>query len=517
MNADRTGRRIVSIWLPQFPMERWQKTQDQTGNAPSGDVPVALSAEGTHGPVIHAVNRAAHLAGVTAGARVADMRALCPLLRVEFADLEGDRAALHRLARWALRWCPWAVADDWVPAGAPGGGHGLILDTTGAHHLKGGEAAMLVDMEAGLSALGLSARPALAPTWGAAWALARFGPVRAICADTAPLPVTALRLDGETVLLLNRLGLRTIGHLADLSRLSLARRFSRAAPAQNPLIRLDQMTGHLPEPVSPPGAPPTFRADARLAEPILDPTHHLPALCTALCGQLAKAHQGARRLRLTVYRTDGEICRIEAACALPSRDAAHLAFLFRGRLERINPGFGFDLISLEAPATEALGTRQADLTGHTSDGPELSHLIDRLTARFGRNALTLLQPAASHIPERAVARSAPLAAAAPDLAPIKAERPQRLLDHAEEVRVLYAVPEGPPVQFLWRRRNYRVARYQGPERIAPEWWQDRSGTRLRDYFKVEDEAGHRFWLYREGLHGDGRGDTPRWFLHGIFV
>ena len=106
---------------------------------------------------------------------------------------------------------------------------------------------MLADIEAGLSTLGYSARLALAPTWGRAWALARFGPVRAICTDTAPLPVAALRLDAETVLLLNRLGLRTIGHLAALPRLSLARRFSRAVPVKNPLIR-GALTGFWPYP-----------------------------------------------------------------------------------------------------------------------------------------------------------------------------------------------------------------------------------------------------------------------------
>lgn len=509
-----TGRRIVSVWLPEFPMERWQRGQVRMGNPPPEDLPQALTTEGTHGPVIHAINRAARLAGVEIGARLADMRALCPTLKADFADPEGDRAALHRLALWARRWCPWTVADDEI-------GHGLVLDTTGSDHLHGGEAAMLAGMEAALSILGHSARPALAPTWGAAWALARFGPVRAICADTAPLPVTALRLDAETVLLLHRLGLRRIGQLAELPRLSLARRFARAAAAQNPLIRLDQLTGHLPEPVSPLQAPPVFRADARLAEPILDPSHHLPELCRALCGQLAQAHRGLRRLRLVIYRTDGEVSRIEAACALPSRDPAHLAFLLRDRLDRIDPGFGFDLISLEAPVTEALATTQADLAGGKDTGLALAQLVDRLAVRFGRKALSELQAVASHVPERAECKAQPLARGAASRpgagrAP-RAERPQRLLDHPEEVQVLYAVPEGPPAQFQWRRRHYRVARYQGPERIAPEWWKDRPGTRLRDYFKVEDEAGHRFWLYREGLHDDGRGGTPRWFLHGIFA
>lgn len=498
-------------------MERWRRQAARRGDAPADDLPCALAEEGPHGPVIHAMNRIARQAGVTEGARLADMRALCPGLRVDFADPQGDRAALARLALWARRWCPWTAAD----AGGPGaGGHGLILDTTGADHLWGGEAALLEAIEAALAAQGLTARPALGPTWGAAWALARFGPVRAIWRgpdDLAPLPAAALRLDAETVLLLNRLGLRTVGLLAGLPRLSLARRFARAAPARNPLIRLDQLTGHLPEPVSPPDAPPVFRADARLAEPVLDPAPHLPGLCAALCAQLAAAQRGARRLALTVWRSDGETGRIEAACSLPSRDAAHLAFLFRDRLERIDPGFGFDQIALEAPATEELLSRQAGLAGGPDATTALAHLADRLTARFGRAALAQLQPAASHTPERAEARAAPLAPPRPAGRPAPPERPQRLLDPAEEVRVLYAVPEGPPAQFLWRRRTHRVARYEGPERIAPEWWQDRPGTRLRDYFRVEDEAGHRFWLYREGLAGDGRGGAPRWFLHGIFA
>lgn len=499
-------------------MDRWRKRQQRSGDALTDDLPQVLAVGGPHGPIVHANNRTAHLAGVTAGARVVDMRALCPQLRVENADCEGDRAALEHLALWARRWCPWTTADHWSADG-PSGGHGLILDTTGSDHLWQGEIMMLQQIEARLSMLGFSCRLALAPTVGAAWALARFGPVRAIChdlSDLAALPVAALRLDAETVLLLNRLGLRLIGSVADLPRLSLARRFSRAAAGQNPLIRLDQMTGHLPEPISPSETPPVFRADAKLAEPVLDPTHHLPGLCTELCKRMAEAHQGARRLCLTVYRTDGEISRIAVACALPSRDPAHIAFLFRDRLERINPGFGFDLISLEAQTTDPLGTQQVDLAGGNEAGLEVSHLVDRLTARFGHTTLAQLGPVASHIPERAEARISPLADT-PNQPPPATERPQRLLDHPEEVRVIHAIPEGPPAQFHWRRRDYRVTRYQGPERIAPEWWQDKPGTRLRDYFKVEDREGHRFWLYREGLHGDGRGGAPRWFLHGIFA
>lgn len=483
--------------------------QDRAGNAPPEGVPQALSIDGPHGPVVHAANRVACQAGVRVGARMVDMRALCPGLRVDYAAPGDDGAALDRLALWARRWCPWTTVD----------GQGLVLDTTGADHLWGGEAAMLEEIEARLAVLGFSARLALAPTWGAAWALARFGPVRTIWRgidDLAPLPVAALRLGEDTALLLHRVGLKTVGDLAAVQRIALARRFSRSAAAENPLLRLDQAMGRLPEPLAPPDAPPVFRVDARLAEPIFDPAHHLPGLCDDLCARLGATGRGARRLRLSVYRTDGDVRWIDVAIAAPSREAAHMVFLFRDRLEKIDPGFGFDLIALEARVTEALGVTQARLGGGTEEVLELSRLVDRLTVRFGAGALARLHPRQSHLPERAEVRAPPLGTPLPPVSS-PAERPIRLLAPPEEIRVLYAVPEGPPAQFLWRRQTHRVMRYQGPERIAPEWWQDQPGTRLRDYFKVEAAGGRRYWLYREGLHDDGRGGDPRWFLHGMFA
>lgn len=512
--GDPLARRILCLWLPDLAIERWRIATERRGDPVPDDLAVALAAEGAHGPVITAASRAARAGGVAAGMRVVDARALLPGLRVDHADPGADRAALERLMRWARRWCPWTAVE---------GTTGLVMDTTGSAHLRGGEARLMEEIEGRLAILGLSARIAIAPTLGAAWALARLAPPRSACgpedlaARMAPLPVRALRLTPETVLLLQRLGLKTVGDLMAVPRISLARRFSRAGLAENPLLRLDQMFGRLAEPVTPPDDPPCFTAELALAEPILDPTAHLPALAERLCAQLLAAGQGARRIALALYRTDGEVVGTEVATAMASRDPRHLVRLFDGRLERVDPGWGFDLIALAATVAENLAPGQTRLDGRGDGATELAALTDRLAARFGARALTRPAARGSHIPERDLAWVPAMAGRPAPAAPAGPPRPLRLFDPPEEVRVIYAVPEGPPAQFVWRRVTRRVTRFAGPERIAPEWWRDAPSTRLRDYYRIEDHLGLRLWLYREGLLGDGRGETPRWFVHGTFA
>ncbi|MEC9343777.1 MAG: DNA polymerase Y family protein, partial [Pseudomonadota bacterium] len=100
--------------------------------------------------------------------------------------------------------------------------------------------------------------------------------------------------------------------------------------------------------------------------------------------------------------------------------------------------------------------------------------------------------------------------------------PLLLFTRPEPVTALFAVPDGPPVRFEWRRVSHRILHAEGPERIAPEWWRvaDGAGRLTRDYYRVEDEAGRRFWLFREGLYergGDGRDGGPAWYVHGVFA
>ena len=503
-------RRVVSVWWPALPIERWTKIA-----APPGDERVALTVEVQHGQLIHAVTPAAALAGARAGMRLTDARALDPGLAAIPADLAGDAALARRLARWASRWSP-AVEND--------GADGLKFDATGIAHLFGGEERLLADIVHRFAALELTARVAIAPTALAAWALARFGGKAAVVASKArtaamlaPLPVAALGLSQDVTRVIERLGLKTIGSLAGIERRSLARRFREA---DNPLDAIDRALGRKAEPLIPliHQSPP--RALLRLAEPVADPAaapQSLDLLLPDLVRQLEQRRLGVRRLVLAGYRVDGEVAVALAACALPTREPKHLKRLLTDKSAGLDPGFGFDGFVLEAEWCEPLGAMQDGLAGGPPPEIEVARLVDRLSTKLGPDAVTRPQPRASHLPERASGWRRALDKEAPSQArPVQAVRPQRLLDRPEAIDVIYATPAGLPRRFVWRRGVHDVVRAEGPERIAPEWWRERSTARLRDYYRVEDGQGRRYWIYREGLHGDGRGGDPAWYLHGLF-
>ena len=499
-------KRIASIWLAALAIERWAKASDC---AP--DAPVVLSVEGTHGPIIHAVTRAAAERGARTGARLTDERAIDPELIVEPADPEGDAALVQRLAIWAGRWSPLFDVD----------GAGLRLDVSGVAHLFGGERGLLRDVERRFGALGLTVRTAIAPTAGAAWALAHHAP--GLCTDDeigaklAPLPVAALRLDPDTVRTLERLGLKKIDALAELPRLALARRFRGAADVVD---ALDRAMGRKPEPLTAAPADPPPRVLLKLEEPA---THHeaatqaLERLIPGLVDQLERRRLGARRLSLTGYRVDGSTGVASVATAIPSREPRHLQRLLADKAAMLDPEFGFDAFALTAGWTEDLGAAQESLVEEPSGERELARLVDRLTVKLGPRSVRRPEARESHLPERASGWVAAVNSASPDTSLASdSQRPQRLFDRPEAIEVLYATPEGMPRRFIWRRAAHEIARVEGPERIAPEWWRRPSSERLRDYYRVEDVAGRRYWIYREGVVGDGRGGLPTWFIHGLF-
>jgi len=489
-------RRVASIWLPHLAIERWAQSSD---SAP--DFPVVLTVEGPHGLIIHAVTKAAAERGARPGARLTDARALDPALVAMPADPDGDSALVQRLAKWAGRWSPLVEVD---------GADGLRLDVTGVAHLFGGEAGLVRDIRRRFAKIDLTACVATAPTAAAAWALSHFGGD-----ELAPLHVSALRLDPDTVRTLERLGMKTIGALMDMPRLALARRFR---DGDNVVDALDRMLGRKAEPLTAAPADPLPRAALRLEEPATHPEaagQALERLIPGLVTQLEQRHLGARRLVLTGYRVDGSVAVASVATAIPSREPKHLQRLLVDKAAALNPEFGFDAFALTSDWTEQLDAAQDSLVEQPSVGRDIARLVDRLTVKLGPRAVRRPRAEESHLPERSSRWIAALEKAEPiELPPMR--RPQRLLDRPEAIDVIYATPEGMPRRFVWRRAVHDIARVEGPERIAPEWWRQPSSARLRDYYRVEDAEGRRYWIYREGLIGDGRGGLPGWFIHGLF-
>lgn len=445
---------------------------------------------------------------------------MIPALETIAEDNAADGALLEDLANWAERYTPLvAIAAD----------NGLILDITGAAHLFDGEAALVADLCDRLAAQGFFARTAIADTPGAASAAARFTalsvvPVGGAAPILAPLPLAALRLDRETVSAMDRIGLKRIGQIANLPRAPLAARFGVML-----IRRLDQAFGREDESITPrrPVAP--LSAERRFAEPIAreeDVGATLTSLAVTLATSLEAEGLGARALELVLFRVDGVVARTAVATSRPLRNPKLILDLFREKFaglgDTFDAGFGFDVVRLAVNATAPYNPVQIDLVGETDGETGLGQLIDRIGARLGPARIGRIATEDSHIPERAERFAAagesgfgetpaPFAAFNADAA---IDRPLRLFARPEPVEAVAEVPDGPPVRFRWRRALYRVARAEGPERIAAEWW--RGDDLTRDYFRVEDVSGYRFWLFREGLYGR-ESLAPRWYLHGVFA
>jgi protein ImuB len=408
------------------------------------------------------------------------------------------------------------------------------------------------DLRARLFHQGLAASAALASEAGTAMALVRgpqknpqdrIVPAGAEEAAVAKLPVRALRLEAELCAMLDRLGLKTVDALFDLPRAGLARRFGKQL-----VLRLDEAAGRARRPITPRRPVPDLAAERRLFEPISlieDIERVLLLLAARLEADLDKRGAGARRLELSLFRVDGVVSRILAGTARPIRRPERIGRLFRERLksvgDEIDAGFGYDLVKLAAFALEPMPDVQTDLSGEDDAVDAFVGLVDRLGARLGRMQVLQVAAVESHRPERAecwrpvgmdvgidvgmhAARGAQRAPAAEAFAPaVFAPRPVRLLANPEPVEASFVVPDGAPIAFRWRRALYRVRRAEGPERIGAEWWRD-AGEAMRDYFRVEDEEGRRYWLFREGCSDPGPdpelqlpNPRPSWYLHGVFA
>jgi protein ImuB len=480
------------------------------------------------------VDDAAARLGLEPGLPLANARAICPQLQVFDADEVSDAKTLNDIADWCDRFTPLVALDS---------PHGLFLDITGCAHLFGGEAALMQMVCDTLTRQGFAVSAAIAGTSVCARAMTRYAPGQIISGQiisdgeeanaVKPLPVFVLGADDAITRGLRRAGLKTIGDVASRARHEITARFGAGFTTL-----LEQALGQGDAPISPRKPMPDYIVEKRFAEPVATDvviSATLSRLAGMLVAAMAQQGKGARRLQANFFRTDGAVRMIAVDTGQPVTKAEVIDRLFRERLDALNdpldPGFGFDLIRLSASRTEIVVQQQRDLDANVHDNDELAALIDRIAARIGGRRVVVHLPQDTHIPERAV-MAAPaqhqLAAAACAVWPARVEgepplRPLRLFERPEQIKVIAQVPDGPPARFIWRRATHAVVRAEGPERVAMEWWRSQGEMLTRDYFRVEDEAGLRFWLYRDGLYDreieqeEGKVVQPNWFMHGLFA
>jgi protein ImuB len=503
--------RIIVIHLPAWPTDRLRRKLGAA--APDASVALVLVGQTGRRREVVAANAAAVRAGLRIGMPATKAQTLVKELVIHHADPVGDAEALERLAVWALRYSPVVAADD---------PDGLVIDATGASHLHGGEDAMLADVISRLETVGITARAAMADTRGAAHALARFAarptlvvPPRESAGRIRPLPIAALRLAADTVDDLRKLGFERIADLLATPRAPLTLRFGPELGR-----RLDQATGQTGEPIEPVRSPDIVEAQQVFAEPIGAAetiARYVAKLTAKLCQELEVRGLGARRLDLLFGLVDNRVQAIRVGTAQPVRDVKRLTRLLCDKIEKVDPGFGIEIMRLAATAAEPFATRQ--MISSLIDEPEadVSGLIDILSNRVGESRLYRFAPVASDVPERSVQRVAAAAPTTGDGWPTHWPRPARLLAPPEAIETVALLPDHPPVNFVWRGIRRRVRRADGPERVFGEWWKrDAELIAVRDYFQVEDDAGERFWIFRAGDGEDAGTGSHKWFMHGIF-
>lgn len=459
--------------------------------------------------IVAAVCRTGIACGITPGMAVSDAKAvLRGSVQITPHDPLRDAKALTAIAMWAHRFSPMVAADP---------PDGLLLDVTGCAHLFGGEQSMLRRVESDFRALGITTSATIAPTFGSARAAARFGELGAIIAPHGirdaldPLPLQSLGIDSHAIDGMAEVGIKRVHDLLALPRGSVAARFGDGV-----LCRIDQVLGRLPEviepirPVDPPHAERVFTGPCCCVETI---GLACQRVLERVCIELARRGKGLTDARITLQRSDLQPLILPLRLSAASRDPSHLWSLLRPRIERAHLGFGVEGVGLTATRLGLLREEQQrwwnDAERSTDSNTVLDQLLDTLTNRLGKDQVLRAELVESHLPERSFRLVSVLDPIAPSSAgTIDADRPTLLYDRPHPIEVIALTPDGPVSRFGWEGRDYTIALCIGPERIASEWWHRERFT--RDYYKVQDERGQWFWLFRDQ-------EARAWFVHGVWA
>ncbi len=496
-------RRYLSIWFRHFATDRVARLRPELK-----DKPFLLYAPERGRMVVKASGKTLSREGIVPGMVVADVRAILPSVEVLPDDPAAENKLLKDLAEYCFRYTPTVATDS---------PDGLMLDISGCAHLWGGELPYLKTITTRFHKGGYDIRAAIAGTIGTAWAVARYGNNKPIVEPGAqtealfPLPPAALRLNSTTLQRMEKLGFREIGQLIRIPQSNLRRRFGDGL-----LTRLGQALGTEHETLQPIRPTPVYQERLPCLEPIRTAKGieiALKRLLETLCEQFFREGKGMRTGVLTGYRIDGEIEQISIGTSRASRNAAHLFKLFELKIPEIEPALGIELFVLEATLVEDVSETQEALWNTGGNNPKaVAELLDNIAGKVGMQAIHRYLPQEHYWPEHSVKEINSLEEQPETEWRTDRPRPLHLLPEPEPVEVMVALPDYPPLHFRHRGNIVRIARADGPERIEQEWWL-RTGP-PRDYYRVEDENGARYWLFRLGLYGN---EKPQWFLHGFFA
>jgi protein ImuB len=502
--------RVVSVYLPTWPTDRHRKMLGP--QAPTAETPLVMVGREGGRRLIMAADAAALAAGLRVGMTAAKTQALVSNLLIEDLRPDEDRRELERLALWFL--------GNYAPIVAVDPPDGIVIDTTGADHLHGNETLMLTGMINRLRAMGFAARAAIADSRGASHALARYraDPFLVISEGGTPaavldLPIAALRLEAGLVASLRTLGFERIRELEATPRAPLALRFGPEIGR-----RLDQILCRAVEPIDPIRPSEVIEVRRAFAEPISAAetiARYVGKLVKAICGLLEEQGLGVRRLDLLCHRVDSGVQVVRAGTAKPVRDVQRLTRLLCDRIDTIDPGFGIEILVLSASRAEPLDAVQSVSSLIEESVADVSGLVDVIANRGHR--IYRIAAVESDVPERSFMLVPPLAEDDEVGWPMHWPRPSRLFLQPEPIQCIAPLPDHPPVRFTWRGIRHVVKRADGPERVFGEWWKrDKELVAVRDYFSVENAAGERFWIYRQGDGEHADSGSGSWFIQGMF-
>lgn len=466
-----------------------------------------------HGRImITAINAIAQQQGIKVGMRAADAKAICPEL--ETIDNKDDRCLklLKGLGEWCIRFSPIVMIDEFSK-------DGLFMDISGCTHLWGGENQYLNELVGRLKSKGYTTQIAIADSLGTAWAASRFRTLNSCVTigqdidELMSLPPEALRLPEVTLSKLKKLGFYQIRALLSIPRSVLRRRFG-----EDFLMRLEQALGKRIEVIKPLKEPFQFQERLACLEPVKTREGieiALERLLGQLCLSLQKEEKGIRAVILTGYRVDNKLVQIHTGTNVASNDLEHLFKLFQLKIEKIRPGLGIELFTLEAVKVNNVKPEQEafwlENKGISSQG--VVQLLDRIAGKVGEGAIRRYLPAEHFWPERSLKNSLTIGERPSTDWRLDHPRPTELLKKPEPVDVMSVIPDSPPKFFIYKGAKHTIVKADGPERIEKEWWLD--NEKHRDYYQVEDERGQRYWLFRSGYYDNTEG--VQWFIHGFFA